>query len=247
MRKILVLSVVAALMVLGLVLGADQAQADTITTADGNGADAYVETRSGTNSADNNYGDVWRIMTRVHLGLELYRKSYLRFDLSGITEEIISAGFEVTSTNNDCMGEIINVYGLTDGVTGEGVPGGGGWIESGDSSITWNNAPANASGTGVTTDATLLGTFAKGGADETTVFTDPNLVTFLNNDSNGLVTLIVGPSSPDVGGDCNWYAKEDGVGAPPALSLTVVPEPSSFITLIVAAVGLLGFRWRRRR
>ena len=92
LRKTLLFSVsIAALLVLGLVLGADQARADTITTADGNGADAWVETRSGTGNADNNYGDETALRTRIYAPLDLYRKSYVRFDLSGITEEILSA------------------------------------------------------------------------------------------------------------------------------------------------------------
>ena len=236
-------SLVAAL-VLGL---GGVAQGATITTADGDGADAFLERRDGGSAHETtNYGTDGNLRTRYHAGLGLYRKSYLRFDLSGITQSIVSASFELTANNNDSIGQVMAVYGLTDGVTGEGAPGGGGWSETG---ITWNNAPANdlSPGLGVTGDATLLGTFAKGGMDAPTMFTDPALVTFLNNDSNGLVTLIVGPNTTDDGGDISWYSKE-AAGTAPALSVTVVPEPSSMVLLlIVAAGGLLRFRGPRNR
>jgi len=228
MRRVLIWSDVAALLALGLVLGADHDQAVTITTADGDGADAFVERFDNgfPDREDTNYGTDVNVRTRAVVGLGLYRKSYLRFDLSGITGEIVSASFGLTGNNSEAAGEIINVYGLTDGVTGDGAPGPSGWIENGDPSITFNNAPANdTSGIGLTADATLLGTFVKGFVDATTEFTDPALVTFLNNDSNGLVTLIVAPSTT-AGGDVSWHSKE-GPGTAPTLSLTVAPAPFS--------------------
>ena len=112
----------------------------TLTTADGQGADARI--RGGT-LANNNYGTESFVAVRFPpVNASQFansRKTYLRFDLStlgalvtGVQLELTTtAGFQITNTLT------FDVYGLNDGDSGES------WAETG---ITWNNAPQNNTG-----------------------------------------------------------------------------------------------------
>ena len=98
---------------------------------------------------------------------------------------------------------VLNVYGLTDGAAGQN------W---GESAITWNNAPANAtaSDSGVTGDAVLLGTWtvSSNGAHS---FTSTNLVNFVNADTDHQLTFILTAQTPEV--NVQFDAKESGANS----------------------------------
>ncbi len=152
-------------------------------------ADAYINAGIYANT---NFGSTGHLAVKNDgAGSDATRKSYIRFDISSIAKPVapvtlhmpigfVSSGGFVPATTH-----FVNVYGLNDGHSGEA------WSESG---ITWNNAPGNntSSGSGVTS-ASFLGTY--GVPPTTTVgdaidFSSATLRTFLDTDTDGLVTLI---------------------------------------------------------
>ncbi|QNN21701.1 DNRLRE domain-containing protein [Planctomycetales bacterium ZRK34] len=216
-----------------------------ITTADGNGADAFIEFRTDqAGAADTNHGTDTTVQTKSgEDSNQLYRKSYLRYDLSSVgDDQVFSASLDLTVNNRVTTGQTFNVYALVDGVDGDDDPSGAGWIESGAGGITWNNAPGNDTGTGLDSDAVLLGTFTGGVNDETLRFTSEALVDFLNADTNGLVTFILVDLTPGSFGDSNFLqfdSKEQSGGVAPALSLVLIPEPTSLMVMIGMLLGVI--------
>ena len=174
---------------------ADAAPAEMIvlTTVDGQGADAYV--RSG--QPEVNFGDQPNVTVK-YTGADstFNRKGYLRFDLGTLTQPVTGATFHLTVSQNnggalrpnDSQSFTFEVFGLSDGHVGEA------WVES---AINWNNAPANASVNSLLTgpgQAVSLGTFGIDTASlATTVLAlaGESLVSFLNDDTDGLVTFII--------------------------------------------------------
>ena len=127
--------------------------AGTITTNDGNGADSYG--RSGSHSGTN-YGNLPFLVIKGENATNFKRKSYIRFDLSGVTVSLGSATLELTTLNAGVSSpslepaeSVYNVFGLNDGHSGEN------W---GEHTLAWNNAPENSeSSTGLGPQASLLG------------------------------------------------------------------------------------------
>lgn len=162
--------------------------AQVISTAVGNGADAFItSTQAGTN-----FGDHEEVAIKNDSGTgQLHRKGYFRFDVSGVQTTPSSASlhlvFAFTSLGSPCNSEF-DVYGLVDGHPDEA------W---GEFSMNWSNAPANApGGTGlVASDVTHLGTLdlpiCTTSIGDTITFSSPQLASFIQADTNGLVTLIV--------------------------------------------------------
>jgi hypothetical protein len=72
---------------------------------------------------------------------------------------------------------------------------------------------------------------------------NPALLSFLNNDTDGLVTFIV--SGPVTGASTafDWAAKEHATLAAPTLTFDVIPEPSAALLGGFSMLALL----RRRR
>ncbi len=220
----------------------------SVTTADGNGADSFI--RQG--QADTNFGSEGGVVIKGGNG-GTTRKGYLRFDISEVPlEESVGAWLELeTSTNNPGGGNAtppqdfsVNVYGLNDDAMGND------WDEG---TLTWNNAPGNdAPGNGVDpATTTLLGTIevlATAAPDEV-LFSSDELLQFLEDDTDGLVTLLLQRTT---GGSSNlaFATKENSAaGLIPTLNFAVaesqgvIPEPSSIAiwTLLGAVAG------RRRR
>lgn len=201
------------------------------------------------------------------------RKSYIRFDSSAVTGSVLSATLNlIVSVNNgggsnplnpDPQSFTLNVYGLNDGATAGGGKLGEDWAES---SITWDNAPANiASGTGAGQLVSTGSGTANGGQavflgqlDITTSdsvgavvsFSNAALVNFLNTDTNGVVTIIIsaqgwtggGGTSSQSSANLGFAPKESTTYAAPSLSVVTVPEPT---TAALLSLGVLG-RIRRR-
>ena len=179
----------------------------------------------------------------------LNRKGYFRFDLSGISGTIESATFHFTYAGHDSGGSAslssYNVFGLVDGNAGEG------W---GESSITWNNAPGNDTGSGVgvlSSQAILLGTFTMNigllSPGDDVSFSSAALKDFLAADTNDLVTLIVTRQQQNLANEF-IASKESTRFNPPALDVIVdgqpVPEPATGIVLGAGLIGLAAFRRR---
>lgn len=252
----------------GALLFACASQASVITTATGSGADATV--RSGTH-ANSNFGNATVASVKndsTPNATDFNRKTYLRFDLSTITElpSATSASLKLT-LNNGGDNFSYNVFGLIDGTTGEVFTEGAG--ETGVSGatppnpITWNNAPANdttagggtydtgtSTGGGVNNALTVfLGTFSTSGvaAGSSINFSTPELVSFLNADTNDFATLIITRSgNANTATVVDFRSKENAAGSASYPTLTVlIPEPATASVLLLNMMG--GLMRRRRR
>jgi hypothetical protein len=119
------------------------------------------------------------------------RKGYVRFDLSSINQPINDATLRLSFSEDTHSSSAVwsfNVFGLSDGHTNEN------WSETG---ITWYNAPAhNITDGGSLMDGQVahLGFFdidtASLVAGDGVTFSSSELISFLQSDTNDLVTLI---------------------------------------------------------
>ncbi len=198
------------------------AQPVVITTADGDGADAFVLRQS----PDANYGDLAFVRVKnaaaFPSGDDFDRKGYLRFDLPSVSD-VIAASFEMTiseDTHGNPVGgpQQFTVFGLIDGIAEA-------WKELG---ITWTNAPANDTGSanGVTADAVWLGEFViegTGAPGAVVSLTSDALLDFVQSDTDRLLTLIVVRDTFDddhEGWAHSFASKEHLTFDPPRLILT---------------------------
>ena len=174
-------------------------------------ADAFV--RAGSD-ATTNFGATPTLVVKNSTTAATQRKSYIRFDLTG--QDInstpnASLQFAVSSAWIDATP--LQVYGLKNADAGES------WSES---TITWNNAPANTTSSGdglVSSRVTLLGTLAVTGSQplgQMLELRSAALDTFLLGDADDKVTFIVTRASTAAGNSI-VASKEDATFAAPAL------------------------------
>lgn len=193
-------------------------------------ADAYVYRPS----PDTNYGTANFLQVKNdNLSTGTFdRKSYVRFDLSSVTTPIGSAIFSLTGVSGvgtppaANQQSTFNIYGLTSTSSNQN------W---GETSITWNNAPANDTNSdfGVTLEATSLGSFTVSGTGNGTTFSvdNSNLVNFINarlGTTDKLATFIVGRVTPSstIGDYVHAFnSRESGLGG---ATLAVQPVPFEF-------------------
>jgi len=223
-----------------LLSGGTSAIADTVTTETGTyGADQFI--RAGLSANQNQGADPQIIAFHPGAFPNSYRKAYMRFDLASVAGTVTDVALSLILAENNLSPVIVNVWGLDDLVAGEAAPGSGGWAETG---ITWNNAPGNDTSSPnlfnsvtATQIGTVLVPVASRGATVTlTSAIEPNLLTFLQNDTNDLVTFML---SRQVAGAQTWFAsKEHATYAPPALTVTTTPVPVP--AGIWMGLGLLG-------
>ncbi|TKJ37724.1 MAG: hypothetical protein CEE38_06530 [Planctomycetes bacterium B3_Pla] len=188
--------------------------------------DAFVRGPANDNT---NYGTGGSVTLKNSGGNSYDRKGYIRFDVADVVSE---ASLVLTvSTNNEGGGGTtpqtftIEVYGLAESLDHT-------WTES---DITWNNAPGNdTSSSNFTADATLLGSFIVEPIPVGNVvsFSDPNLVDFINSDTDNQITLLLrrtaGTSSSH---NVAFASKENTNYSAPALNLEVAtrafgPDPA---------------------
>ena len=232
----------------------------TYTTADGNGADTMIafDQRFPNTTDDTNYGtyqfpgvkDLTGLLgTTTPPNAVWTQKAYVRFDTTGLAGTVTDASLDIDFLALGGSSGVINVFGLADGLAGET------WAES---TITYNNAPANdltsgggsyiTPGTGgvVATDAAFLGTLTVGASDGHYTFSSTALVDFLNADTNHLVTFIL--TAATSGNNMQFYSKENAASATyPTLAVTAVPEPSTYALTLGGFAMLIGLRNIRRR
>ncbi len=179
-------------------------------------ADALVRAGSDgtTNFATTNFGTAPTLVVKNSTTAATQRKSYIRFDLTGQDLHATpnaSLQFAVSSAWVDATPW--QVYGLKNADAGES------W---GESTITWNNAPANTTGSGdglVSSRVTLLGTLAVTGAQplgKVLELRSAALDAFLLADTDNRVTFIVTRASTAAGNSI-VAAREDTTFAAPAL------------------------------
>ena len=152
-------------------------------------------------------------------------KAYIRFKLPTDFGSANSATFTITRAAVGAFGSDHTLNGLDDGVAGELD-----WVEQDGSGMNWNDAPGN-----ITTspnnfsDAALVGAFTTTKADSGGVVGDSwsvsgtNLVNFLNADTNGYVTLMIGRTGVSSGFDQFASAEHLSLGEP-ELALDYTPS-----------------------
>ncbi len=149
-------------------------------------ADAYVR---GPTYDNTNYGTGGSVTLKNSGGNSYDRKGYIRFDVSGT---VMEASLDLTVSTNNPGGTdpptpqtfTVEVYGLAESLDHT-------WVED---TITWNNAPGNdTSSSNFTSDAMLLGSFVvdQTPVGDTITFSDPNLVDFINADTDNQITLML--------------------------------------------------------
>jgi hypothetical protein len=211
--------------------------------------DADAQVWKGTNG-NTNYGNSTTLQVQDFSSTSSVL-AYVRFDLSGYTPgSFTTATLELTSAapgGSPAIGNTFYVWGLRNNI-----PSADGW---GEGTITYNNAPGLdgvVSGDGelatqdvdTTTKADLLFTTIQVANGVTISMTNANLLNFLNADTDGKVTFIIGaPAAP---GDPSFLfaSEEHATLAAPSLNFTVVPEPSVFA--LFGGLGFLALLRRRR-
>lgn len=220
-RKTMLAGVGSTLMLLGALVSA-QAQT-TITTKDGRGADAAVQSGE---SADKNL-NAQPLTVKNARDKNYARKAYLRFDLasaktlSALETATLQLTIAPSSGNTPADKEwTLHFYGVPDESEGEH------WDEK---TITWNTAPLNdrESGRGAAADAVDLGTLkikGAGSAGEVLSFSSPQLTAFVKADTNKVVTIFIVREEVDTETADNvvhnFASKEQAQFVPPALAMS---------------------------
>lgn len=231
----------------------------TITTADGNGADTFVE---GVPSNEN-YGTRGNIVLKNPSGpTQFARKGYIRFDLSSMAgRAALDATLSLTVENNNLVSGnfTVDVFALNDGAGDFWIEGNGGTDNSPTGEINWDNAPGNDVTSGINLDGaevTSLGSFnvensGTDGVGSILTFSLASLTAAINADNNEALTLILRRSGTNDGNSPNLaFASKENTSnlnhAPPTLDITLAPIPEP-ATATLALVGLGGLVMRRRR
>lgn len=201
--------------------------------------DAYVQ--SGT-FASENYGSAALNQVKRLDETRWNRKSYLGFDLSGLGSFPVATASLLFNFVDSGLGKTLagtayqfEVFGLTNELFDDS------WLES---TITWNNAPANQTNNGINSMmAASLGTFSLTGKGLGAYsFTSQALVDFLNSDTNDYATFIVRRNTNQPSNTQDYVhafaSTEHPTVAGPRLNVTTVPEPSTFLFVGAGLVGL---------
>jgi hypothetical protein len=211
-------------------------------------AELVISTTNGTGGVSGNVnytfggdfgGDEWHVKNPGAVFDQFHRKGYVRFDTSAIDFTATDASLDLTVSDETLLSaEIatIHVYGITNQSLDSVAL---------DSNITWANAPANDTASGYKADlskAMLLGSFTYQGNEPVgtvKTFSSSAFIDFLNADTNGLVTFVLGRTDPGAGKDRNVIFAGDTHATYAAPTLTVIPEPATLGMVGMAGLLLL--------
>ena len=208
-----------------------------ITTEFGAGADAHVSDEDATGDRSNdNFGTLASVTIKNDVGsgsTGFNRLGFFRFDLSGTPEDAFTEALLSLTLSDVIVSAPSNTYELR-AVT----------IDTwGETTISFNNAPAAGS---------LLGTFTipttAASVGTTFTFSSPELLSFINAQSDDLVSLRLWRTTENVGNE-NFAAREHPTLAPPTLTLTptptAIPEPATWSMMRFGAMTLFRARMNR--
>lgn len=195
-----------------------------ITTAFGRGKDSWIQSNLSQVVTGR---ETYLRVKHTTLDSKLERKSYLAFDLSKLSGSVAEAELVLHLEPSDLgYGSLVpdatfEVYGLTDESEDE-------WPED---VLSWSSAPAHSTApehhsAPDSRRARSLGQFnvEQGRQVGTVTLATPELVEFLRQDSNGLVTLIICRTTDETARNGLVHAfasKENGRSAPPMLRVRV--------------------------
>lgn len=186
-------------------------------------ADADADIRSAASAGRGFNRDVLLIGNNGDPAAKQSAKAYVRFKLPEGFGKITQATFTMTRAHPGVYGSNHEVYGLNDGRSELK------WVEANGSGVSWRDAPGNVVDSPCRfKDASLVGRFktlkaADGGrAGDTWSISGPALVKFLNEDSNGYVTLMVGRTQKSSSFD-QWASKENDQFSGPTLTISNTP------------------------
>lgn len=202
------------------------------------GADSLVR---GGQYANTNYGDGEVLIAKdTVINSDAHRKSWIKFDLSTISENISEVELELTiagfggSWPNPDKDHSFTIWGLNDGQDA--------WSEN---QITWNNAPENnTTGRGISAGVELGDiTVSKDSAalGDKVRLNSEKITAFLSTDTDHVVTLVLLDATPAISG-VTFATKENGVYDAPTLNVTTVPVPAAIWLFATALLGIRGLK-----
>lgn len=217
----------ASLIALPLVFSQPVAAQGSRTTEDGSGADTFLANDS--NTGPTSVRGTNTIMDMRRFDGTRSRQPLFRFDVSSLPSgaNLTGATLSLIISRSANRTVTANVYGLVDETLDS-------WSEA---STSYSNAPGASPATAgnysysiynATTNPTgkykLLGTmnFPTTANTTTPIVSNTaslNLDSFLDDDTNGLVTFLIIPSSTNTTADWDMASKEHATAAPPLLSL----------------------------
>lgn len=203
----------------------------SITTSDGNGADAHIWVAA----PNSNYGVGEAIGVKNDTAFPgNNRKGFLKFDYSFGSALITDAVLELVYSGTNAPDTPANpstyhIYGLNNGHAGEN------WA---DNSITWNNAPGHNTGSAgvLASETTYLGNFninfSITQVGDTISFATQELTDFLNTDTDGLVTFIITRGQRNF--SIEYFASKENTNgwAAPTLNINQVPLSPAWFYLV---------------
>lgn len=169
----------------------------TVTTASGNGLDDDVVENNATSNSGTGRTFL-ELRSRGVSGSTRHRVPFLRFDIGSVSGTVTDATLSWNHEGNG-SGFDVDVYGVVDGVTGES-----NWTASG---LTYNAAPGFSTANYPNNDinhssgeTTFLGSVSVTGSGAHSL-SSPALETFLNTDTNDVVTFILEAETAGSGQD----------------------------------------------